>query len=153
VLDLLICNAFQQNLTVREAGFRVLQSRAKLGIAIGELFPQTQIANGGFTQEGVSVGVANRNAAPQRYFSQWDFGFRLAWELDVWGKFRRMIESADDQLNASIEDYDWVVVTLLGDVATAYVQMRTIAQQIVYTQTNVELQRETLAIARARFLG
>jgi NodT family efflux transporter outer membrane factor (OMF) lipoprotein len=38
-------------------------------------------------------------------------------------------------------------------VATAYVQMRTIAQQIEYTRTNVELQRETLAIARARFLG
>src|SRR5262249_12242931 len=41
-LDALICFASQENLTLREAAFRVLQARAQLGIDIGELFPQTQ---------------------------------------------------------------------------------------------------------------
>ncbi len=40
VLNDLICDAYNQNLTLREAGYRVLQARAQLGIAIGEIFPQ-----------------------------------------------------------------------------------------------------------------
>src|SRR5262249_35737380 len=39
VLDSLICAAYKQNLTLREAGFRVLQARAQLGIAVGNFFP------------------------------------------------------------------------------------------------------------------
>src|SRR5262245_684464 len=42
VLNALVCDAYRQNLTLREAGFRVLQARAQLGVARGELFPQYQ---------------------------------------------------------------------------------------------------------------
>jgi NodT family efflux transporter outer membrane factor (OMF) lipoprotein len=153
VLDLLVCNAFQQNLTLREAGFRVLEARAQLGVTVGNFFPQQQVMNGDFKQTGLSKQVANRQFIADRFYPQWDLGFVLAWELDFWGRFRRAIEASDDQLNASIEDYDDVLVTLLGDVATTYVQFRTIQQQIEYTRTNVALQRETLGIAVARFKG
>src|SRR5205807_8112239 len=139
--------------TLREAGFRVLEARAQLAIAIGNFFPQTQTNNGAYTRKGVSVAVANRSATPQRWFSQWDYGFNLAWEVDFWGRFRRAIESADDYLDASVEDYDYVLVTLLGDLARNYVRLRTIEQEIAYARTNVGLQRETLAIAQARFKG
>ena len=44
-----------------------------------------------------------------------------------------------------------MLVTLLGDVATNYVQLRTMQQQIEYAQANVELQRETLKLVEARF--
>src|SRR5262249_39088655 len=56
-------------------------------------------------------------------------------------------------LDASVENYDAVLVTLLGDVATAYVQIRTLQAQIKYTQANADLQRKTLEIAMARFKG
>src|SRR5207245_2686127 len=46
---------------------------------------------------------------------------------------------------------DAVLVTLLGDVASNYVQLRTFEQRIEYTRANVELQRETLKIVEARF--
>src|SRR5579859_6784695 len=46
VLNDLICDAYHQNLTLREAGYRVLQARAQLGIAIGEIFPQSQAMTG-----------------------------------------------------------------------------------------------------------
>src|SRR5262245_63027435 len=68
ILNALICDAYRQNLTLREAGFRVLEARAELGIALGELFPQLQTASGSFIQRGVSVKVANRSATPQRWF-------------------------------------------------------------------------------------
>src|SRR3984957_7628014 len=51
ILNALICDAYRQNLTLREAGFRVLAARDQLGIGVGELFPQQQYASGGFQQK------------------------------------------------------------------------------------------------------
>ncbi|MCC7083951.1 MAG: efflux transporter outer membrane subunit, partial [Pirellulales bacterium] len=70
-----------------------------------------------------------------------------------WGRFRRAILAADAQLDASIFDYDDVLVTLLGDVAATYIQMRTIQQQIEYVRQNMVIQTESLEIAQARFQG
>ena len=153
ILTDLIQVAYQQNLTVREAGYRVLQARAELGVVTGYLFPQVQELNADFNRKSVSTAVANRVATPEKSFSQWDFGFGLSWELDFWGRFRRAVEAGEDSLDASVENYDDVLVTLLGDVAGNYVQLRTLEQQLAYVRTNVELQRETLGIARARFEG
>ena len=153
VLDAIICDAYKQNLTLREAGFRVLAARAQLGIAVGEFFPQTQQNVGGFTRNAVSGQVANRQFTPELYFNTWTYGFGLAWELDFWGKFRRSIESAGAQLDASVYEYDDVLVTLLGDVASNYVQLRTLQQQLEYVRENVKLQKTTLDIAQAQFLG
>ena len=152
-LDALVANAYQQNLTLREAGFRVLQARAARAIAAGFLFPQQQDIAGDYQRVGISTLQANSQFLPQRFYDQWDLGFNLAWELDFWGRFRRALESADADLDASVENYDQVLVTLIGDVAATYVEIRTLQQQIVLVQTNVGLQRETYNIANARFKG
>jgi NodT family efflux transporter outer membrane factor (OMF) lipoprotein len=152
-LNGLVQIAYRQNLTLRQAGFRVLQARAEMGIAVGELFPQTQVMNGSVDSHAVSTKVANRVATPTRWFGQWNYGFGLAWELDFWGRFRRAIESAEDTLDASVENYDDVLVILVGDVATTYVQIRTLQQQIAYARQTLALQRQTLAIATAKFKG
>jgi NodT family efflux transporter outer membrane factor (OMF) lipoprotein len=153
-LDGLICAAYQQNLTLRQAGFRVLQARAELGIAVGTFFPQTQQATGDYQREALSRETANKqNSAGQRFFSQWDFGFGLAWELDFWGRFRRAIEAADDSLDASVENYDDVLVTLLGDVASNYVNLRTFQRRIKFANDNIKLQRQALNIAEAQLKG
>ena len=152
-LNDLVQTAYQQNLTLREAGFRVLQARAQLGISIGELFPQKQEMNGSVDSHGVSTNVANRVATPTRWFGQWNYGFGLAWELDFWGRFRRAIEATEDTLDASVEGYDDVLVTLIGDVATTYVQIRTLQQQIAYARQTLTLQKQSLEIAKAKFKG
>lgn len=153
VLDSLINNAYQQNLTLREAGFRVLEARAELAKTIGFIFPQTQNASGYSNRLGLSQAVANRQFIADRFYNQYDLGFNLAWELDFWGRFRRAIEASQGELDASVENYDDVLVTLLGDVASTYTQVRVVEQQIEYVRTNVGLQREALAIANARFKG
>jgi NodT family efflux transporter outer membrane factor (OMF) lipoprotein len=151
VLDRLICSAYQQNLTLREAGFRVLEARAQLAIAVGAFFPQTQDMTGSYLREAVSGKTANRGlSTAKRFFSQWSYGFNLAWELDFWGRFRRAIESTDASLDASVEDYDDVLVTLLSDVASAYVQMRTLEKRIAYARKNLAIQRTTYEIAKSK---
>lgn len=153
VLDRLVAEAYAQNLTLREAGFRVLQVRALRNVAVGNFFPQQQDMFGGYTRTGVSTATANSSFLPQRFYDQWDGGFNLAWELDFWGRFRRAIEAAEADLDASVENYDDVLVTLIGDMAGNYIQLRILQQQLALVLANVELQRQTLELAEARFRG
>jgi NodT family efflux transporter outer membrane factor (OMF) lipoprotein len=150
-LDSLVCSAYLQNLTLRQAGMRVLEARAQLGIAVGNILPQTQTATGSFTWNAVSDQTANHSFILKRFYGQWNYAFNLAWELDFWGRFRRAIEGSTDSLDASVENYDSMLVTLLGDVATNYDQLRTTEQRIKYAKENVELQRQTLTLVEARF--
>jgi NodT family efflux transporter outer membrane factor (OMF) lipoprotein len=150
ILDDLICAAYKQNLTLREAGYRIMQARALYGVAFGSMFPQTQQANADYATTAISGESANGRINPHRVFSQYQFGFNLAWEVDFWGKYRRAVESARANLDASVYDYDDVLVTLLSDVATAYVNMRVTEERIKYAQENAKLQDKTWKIALAR---
>jgi NodT family efflux transporter outer membrane factor (OMF) lipoprotein len=161
VLDELIANAQVQNLSLREAGFRVLQARAQLGIARGNLFPQSQYASGSARRTGTPVGppmpftVESEGATYQfnlssgnNFVSQWNDGFSLAWELDFWGRYRRAIASAANTLEASAAGYDEVLVTLLGDIAATYVQIRTLETRIEFVQQNIAEQQKIARIVR-----
>jgi NodT family efflux transporter outer membrane factor (OMF) lipoprotein len=149
VLDELVRTAYAQNVNLRVAGTRVLEARAQRAIAVGTLFPQTQTATGAFTHSQVSGNIAN--VPPHRFFDDWATGLNASWEIDFWGKIRRTIESTEDVVESSVDDYDNVMVTLIGDLATAYVQYRIFEQQIVYTQENIRIQRGSLGIATARW--
>lgn len=156
VLNDLVCDAYRQNLSLREAGARILQGRAQLGISFGELFPQTQQMTGDFTRKQISRTTANNFLnfgipGVTRYYSQWDLGFNLAWELDFWGRFRRALEGDSASLDASVENYDDVLVTMLSDLATNYVNLRTTEKQLEYTRANVETLKDTLKLTQARF--
>ena len=117
----------------------MLQARALLGIAIGEFYPQQQQGMGLVTynlrsRANQATGVFGSNVAAN--FWQDLVGVRAAWELDFWGKFRRGVEAADSNYLASIATYDDVLVTLLGDVATTYVGIRTLEKQIAIARAN-----------------
>jgi NodT family efflux transporter outer membrane factor (OMF) lipoprotein len=150
-LNALIQTAYQQNLTLREAGARILEARAQLGIARGNLFPQEQFAFGEYSRIKISENIAN--PPPAVWFSEWTFGLSGTWELDFWGRYRRAIEAADAELDASVEDYDDVLVILLSDVAASYVEYRTFQQRLVYARTNVDIQSRSFQLATDKFEG
>ena len=151
VLDRLIALAYRQNLTLLSAGTKVLQARAQLGVAIGEFWPQKQQALGTVAynllsqanaQSSPMAGAGQSSPVPGlKIINFWSdaIGVQAAWELDFWGKFRRGVESANSAYLASIANYDDVLVTLLGDVASTYIGIRTLEKEI--------------AIARAKLCG
>lgn len=153
VLNDLEETAYRQNLNLRQAAFRVLEARAQRCIAIGELFPQSQFLSGSQTWNAESLKTANGAFITKRFFDQWNLGFSMAWELDFWGRFRRQIETDTDLVEASTEDYDNVLVTLLADVATNYVTVRTTQLRIKFARENAALQRKTFQVAQLRFKG
>jgi NodT family efflux transporter outer membrane factor (OMF) lipoprotein len=140
LLNDIILRAYNQNLTLREAGYRIMAARAQLGITTGEFFPQLQTANGSYKR----LGVANN------FFDQWAFSFNLAWELDFWGRFRRAIEGAEATLDASIFDYDDATVTLLSDTANSYVSIRTTQERIRLLDIIIQVQEDVLHFIEER---
>jgi NodT family efflux transporter outer membrane factor (OMF) lipoprotein len=149
-LNELIVFAYRQNLTLKEAGCRILQARASLGIAVGEIFPKPQTANGSYNRNANPVDPSSGDVSAN-FTNQWNTGFSLRWELDFWGRFRRAIIAAEDELQASVYDYDGVLVTLLGDVATNYLTVRIDQERIRLLQFNVEhVQTEVWKRARQR---
>jgi NodT family efflux transporter outer membrane factor (OMF) lipoprotein len=150
-LNALIEEAYRQNLDLRTAGTRILAARAERGIAVGNLFPQKQEAVADISQNARSGSTAN--AAPVRFFSDNLVGFNLNWELDFWGRFRRAVEAADAELDATVENYDDVLVLLISDVATNYVQIRVFQQRLKYVAQNVAIQSELVKQAEDRLKG
>src|SRR4051812_203543 len=115
VLNSLVSDAYQQNLSLRVAGERIAEARAGGGVAGGNIFPQQQDVTASY------AAIKDSNKTFNGPVDQWhrdaNVGFNVGWEIDFWGRFRRAIESADANLDASIADYDDVLVVLLSDVA------------------------------------
>lgn len=137
ILNNLVVQAYQQNPNLRAIGTRVLQARAQQGIAVGNLFPQSQQAMGLYDYGTAFGAPAHINATT----------FNLAWELDFWGKYRRQVESANAKFDSSVDNYDDALVTLLADVATNYVQYRVAQQRIDIARDNLKTQEKLVALA------
>jgi NodT family efflux transporter outer membrane factor (OMF) lipoprotein len=140
-LNRLILCAYQQNLTVKQAGFRILEARYKLAIAKGNLFPQTQTANGSYQREAISGNLPGGTPPTPIFSNLWSANFNLQWELDFWGQFRRAVQAQEAFLEANVAGYDAALVTLFGDFAENYLTIRTDQEQVRNLRANVEIQK------------
>jgi NodT family efflux transporter outer membrane factor (OMF) lipoprotein len=160
-LDMLVEQAYQQNLTLRSAGTRILAARAQRNIAIGNLFPQQQQAYADHRRMQTSLNVANPlhrdlpgvGGFGDRIFNDTGAGFNLSWEVDFWGRFRRAVEASNASLDASVENYDDALVILIGEVASTYVQIRIFQQQLRYVDDNIAVQTILAKQAEDRLQG
>ena len=125
VLDKLVTEARSQNLSLQVAGTRILEARAQLGIATSAEFPQLQQVNGDLSQQQISAFAPNTSDFMDRSYASTGIGFDMGWELDIWGKFRRGVQSSVANLQASVAGYDDVLVSLTAEVARTYVLIRT----------------------------
>jgi outer membrane protein TolC len=141
ILDRLVEDAYRQNLSLQIAGLRILEARAVLGIAVADLWPQQQQINGSIINNGLGSDDS-WNA---------EIGFDAGWELDLWGKFRRGVESDLASFQASIADYDDVLVSLTSEVARTYFQLRTSEQRLRVARDNVQIQTRSLEITESQF--
>lgn len=148
-LSQLIEQGYQNNITLQSAGVHVLQARAQLAQSVGELYPQQQAALGNLTYQRIG-GSSLQNLLQQNFYTA-TLGLTASWEIDFWGKYRRAILSNDANFLASYAAYDSALVSVMADIATAYVNIRTTEQLIHITKTNIQVQRLGYNIAKARF--
>ena len=147
VLDRLIDTARSQNLSLRSAGLRVLQANAQLGIATGRKFPQVQQITGSGSNINLSENANDNISLLENNFALYNLDFGLSWEVDFWGRFRRMVESESALLQAEMAGYNAMMVSLSAEVAHAYVLLRTLQERIALAEQNVTVQARTHKIA------
>jgi NodT family efflux transporter outer membrane factor (OMF) lipoprotein len=150
VLNRLVNAAYQQNLPLQIAGVRILEARARLGVAVGFQYPQKQQVGGDATVNQISDRAPNVKIA-DKYYYNYQAGFDAGWELDFWGKFRRAVQSEAASLELSIANYDDILVALTAEVARTYVFMRATEERLEVARANVKIQGRSLQIAEVRF--
>ncbi len=91
---------------------------------------------------GVGVGGGS-----SRFFSNLALSANMAWEIDFWGAFRRNLEAASAILDQSVENYDEMLVLLLANVASKYVEIRTLQRRLELARHNVALQEPLVSVA------
>lgn len=140
-LNTLVEKTYAQNLDLRSAGLRILQARAALGISEGLLFPQQQ------TLSGSLAGVRNSSNS----FINAGLNFDVGWEMDVWGKYARGIESSEATMYASIASYDDILVTIIAEVARNYINFRTAQERKAFAKSNIEIQERVTKMTEVQF--
>jgi multidrug efflux system outer membrane protein len=147
----LVEEALRNNYDLGIAATRVLEARAQFGISRSDLLP-TLDATGQFT--------ANRNSSVGQFVfvpkganldaSYTQAGFRLGWELDVWGRIRRLNEAARAQYLASEEARHAVMTTLIGDVASGYYALRELDLELAIAQKTRDAAQRSLDLVQLR---
>jgi len=141
-LDRLVDRAIQENLDLQLAMAVLREARARRGIAEADRFPTVTGAGlVGFQRASNRMG----EAATGGLFS---LGFDATWEVDVFGRIRRSIESADAFLESTEESLRDVLVSLLAEVALNYVEIRQYQQQLFVAESNLEVQKDISQLVR-----
>lgn len=150
VLNDLIRRAGAGNLTLQESFYRVVEARALRGIATGEKVPSVD-AFGSYNRAEFSEAGVSPAAPGSDPVNIWNLGAGFTWELDVWGRVRRSVESATAGFEASVEDYRDVLVGVFAEVALSYVEIRTLQDRIDYAHGNIKTQEQTMQLTQDRF--
>lgn len=140
-LNKLVQKTYAQNLDLKSAGLRILQSRAALGISEGLEYPQVQ------TLSGNAARIRTNGSS----FSSTGLNFDVGWEIDVWGKYARGIESAQATLFASVASYHDIMISVIAEVARNYINYRTAQERIAYAKRNIVIQERVAEITKIQF--
>ncbi|MEO0589705.1 MAG: efflux transporter outer membrane subunit [Pseudomonadota bacterium] len=144
VLDELIAQAMANNPDRDIALARVREARARLRSSQADLLPQASVDGTGTTnQVATFLGQVIE-------FDQYDTGFDASWEIDIFGKTRRSIESSKASIEASQADYVDVMTSLVAEVARTYVDIRSFEARLVVARDSITVQEQSLALVRAR---
>ncbi|MBI9016464.1 MAG: efflux transporter outer membrane subunit [Phycisphaerae bacterium] len=148
-LNTLIEKAGKDNLSLQVAGLRILEAQALRGIAKGYQLPQMQQINASYAKRNNSEKDANQ--MPVSEYSDYRASFDVAWELDVWGKYRRSIQAADAQLGTTIMTYNDAWVSMTSEIALAYTELCAFDKRIELLEKNIEIHAGTLKLVQAKY--
>jgi len=150
-LSSLVEAAVGANLDVRLAEARIRQARAARGVAGAPLWPGLDASALYQRSQGsseVSGGGAVATVGGLR--NLWQAGLDATWEIDIFGGTRRNLEAATAYLQAAVEDRRDVLVTLVGDVGTNYINLRGFQQQVDIARRNLKAQKQNADIIQKR---
>jgi outer membrane protein, multidrug efflux system len=151
VLKQLVNTALEQNFDLRIATERILQARAQYGITRSDLFPTINADAQFVANRGSSAGAIPFIAKGTNLdVSYTQVGFTLGWELDVWGRLRRLKESARAEYLATEEARNGVVTTLISDVTGTYFLLRELDLELEIAHKTKTVAEDGLRLTQLR---
>jgi NodT family efflux transporter outer membrane factor (OMF) lipoprotein len=160
VLDKLINDALTSNLNLKIAQARVKDARilrsATIAAGLPSLSARTNLSrrlnnssSSGAQTGGTSSAIGGAGFGNQ-LINIFSLGFDAQWELDFFGGIRRAVEAADATIDSEVENSRDVQITLLGDVARNYIELRANQQLLAITNKNLLAQLDTLNLTQIR---
>ncbi len=148
VLTALVEEALRSGFDVRRAAARVEEARARFGIARADLFPSIDYSAG--WQRGRADRLVNPEGTTQ---TRWIADVGLSWELDLWGRIRRLNEAARAQYLATEEARRGVLLSLASEVAIAYLDLRELDAELEISRRTAAAFRDTYELFNRRLEG
>ncbi len=147
----LVTTALEHNFDVQIAAERVLEARAQYGITRANLLPTLDAAGQFTATRSSSVGSfpfiqPGSNLAA----SYTQAGLQFSWELDLWGRVRRLTEAARAQYLASEEARSGVIISLISDVMNTYFALREQDLEIEISRRNRDAAQDNLRLIQLR---
>lgn len=148
VLDSLITRGVEANFNVAMAARRVEVARQAIRQAKSAYYPNIGI-RGGWTKsrESGAMTSADMPATNASYFS---IGADMSWQIDIFGKITAGVKQRKSQWRASRAEYAGTMVTLCGDIATAYFNLRVAQAELEVARNHVASQKRVEEITKAR---
>jgi multidrug efflux system outer membrane protein len=151
VLDDLIAEALANNKNVMIAAANIEQAAAVLTQVRAPLFPQISYGASASRQRfsekngtPISPGVVN----PQSNFQLFA---GATWEIDLWGRIRRLSEAARANMLASVEARRGVILSLVSSVASSYLQLRGLDEQLAIAKRNLASYKNSVTLFETQF--
>ena len=151
VLAALIDEALRANKDLLIASARVDEYAGRYGFVRAQLFPQ--VGFGADARRQRDIGAVVIGAGNSTVFDSYSTVLNASWEIDFWGRIRRETEAARAQLMASEEARRGVVLSLVGSVAGAYINLRDLDRQLEIAQATAKARGESYEIFKLRYEG
>ncbi len=136
-LSRLVERAVAGNPDLRKARARIRQARANRSAAMADFLPSLDGSASG------TRAYSNADTVTDKVNDLYSAGFDASWEIDIFGGVRRSVEAAGADLDAAREDLRDVLVSLLGEVAVNYIDVRSYQARIAAAEGNIAKQAET----------
>ena len=152
VLNELESSALLDNQNLQAAVARVDEARAAARISRSRFFPELSLEPL-FKRERTSANLPTPVPIqlPSVHLNTFSIPLDLSYEVDLWGRVRRSFQAAQAQAEASVSDYQNVLLTLTGDVAVNYFLIRSLDSEVATLRQTVELRSESVRILNDRF--
>lgn len=153
VLNELIAISLRENKDLLIAAARIDEFAGRYGIVRADLFPQVG-ASGEYSRQRVTELGENRLSPGYKATTDnFSANVNASWEIDLWGKIRRSTEAAKAQLLASEEGRKAVVLSLVANVASAYVNLRDLDRQLEISRNTAKTREDSYLVFKDRFAG
>ncbi len=149
VLETLIHELIRSNLTLAAARERIAEAEAQRGVMTGQRQPQVNLEAEGFRAGTGEDGLAFMGPPPGQEMDIYAIGGLASWEIDFWGRTKNMVEAGDRESEAYLEAWRHATVSLVAELSIAYIEARTMEQQLLLLDEQIHLIEQSRNLAKS----